>query len=77
MIQAEHNELCFLQTNRYCNILTELGHPNSIINILKIDVEGCELFFKDVLERTPNLLKNVKLIAMENNEELRVPGGTT
>ncbi|XP_045105025.1 methyltransferase-like protein 24 [Portunus trituberculatus] len=55
-----------VKTNRYCNILNGLGHLNSIIDILKIDVEGSELrFFRDVLEETPNLLKNVKFIAME------------
>ncbi|XP_045105027.1 methyltransferase-like protein 24 [Portunus trituberculatus] len=47
-----------VKTNRYCNILNGLGHLNSIIDILKIDVEGSELrFFRDVLEETPNLLK--------------------
>ncbi|XP_045118049.1 uncharacterized protein LOC123508393 [Portunus trituberculatus] len=55
-----------VKTNRYSNILSDLGHLNSTIDILKIDVEGSELlFFKDVFERTPNLLKNVKFIAME------------
>ncbi|XP_063849903.1 uncharacterized protein LOC135094070 isoform X1 [Scylla paramamosain] len=55
-----------VKTNSYGNILNGLGHLNSIVDILKIDVEGSELrFFKDVLEGTPSLLKNVKFIAME------------
>lgn len=55
-----------VKTNRYRNILSDLGHLNSVIDILKMDTEGNELrFFRDVLEGTPNLLKNVKFIAME------------
>ncbi|XP_050724951.1 uncharacterized protein LOC127002789 [Eriocheir sinensis] len=65
------------KVDRYANILAGLGHLNSIIDILKIDVEGSEVaFFGDVFGKTPNLLKNVKMIAMEihmdsNLRELR------
>ncbi|XP_063852853.1 probable methyltransferase-like protein 24 isoform X2 [Scylla paramamosain] len=63
-----------VKTNRYCNILSGLGHLNSVIDILKIDIEGSELrVFRDVLEGTPNLLKNVKFIAME----VHIGGKTT
>lgn len=52
--------------DRYANILAMLGLLNSVIDVLKIDVEGSEVaFFGDVFATTPNLLKNVKMIAME------------
>ncbi|KAK7082348.1 hypothetical protein SK128_005403 [Halocaridina rubra] len=50
----------------YQNILKLLKLENSVIDYLKIDVEGAEYpFFEDVLNTTPNLLKNVKQIGME------------
>ncbi|XP_042860018.1 uncharacterized protein LOC122245938 [Penaeus japonicus] len=52
--------------DRYINILKRLGHENSTIDYLKIDVEGAELqFFEDVFYRTPQVLKNIKQIGME------------
>ncbi|XP_050724987.1 uncharacterized protein LOC127002815 isoform X2 [Eriocheir sinensis] len=54
------------KVDRYANILAGLGLLDSVIDVLKIDVEGSEVaFFEDVFEKTPNLLKNVKMIAME------------
>lgn len=61
--------------DRYANILAGLGHLNSIIDILKIDVEGSEVaFFGDVFGKTPNLLKNVKMIAMEIHMDSNLRG---
>lgn len=62
---SPHWALC-RQVDRYSNILAQRGHLNSVIDVLKIDVEGNELpFFSDMFANTPNLLKNVKMIAME------------
>lgn len=55
---------------RYTTILDKLGLTNSTIDYLKMDVEGFERdFFHDVIKNTPNLLKNVKQIALEIHNE--------
>ncbi|CAL4064411.1 unnamed protein product, partial [Meganyctiphanes norvegica] len=52
--------------DRYNNILEMLGHTNSTIDYLKIDIEGSELdFFRDAFTNFPQLLKNVKQILLE------------
>ncbi|XP_042881584.1 uncharacterized protein LOC122259095 [Penaeus japonicus] len=52
--------------DRYINLLKRFGHENTIIDYLKIDVEGAERqFFEDVLYQTPQVLKNIKQIGME------------
>ncbi|XP_069163955.1 uncharacterized protein [Procambarus clarkii] len=54
------------KVDRYTNIVKMLGHENVVIDYLKVDVEGYELpMFLDILNNTPNLLKNVKQIGME------------
>ncbi|XP_047485377.1 uncharacterized protein LOC125036644 [Penaeus chinensis] len=52
--------------DRYINILKRLGHENTTIDYLKMDVEGAELqFFEDVFTKTPQVLRNIKQIGME------------
>ncbi|XP_063603928.1 uncharacterized protein LOC134779675 [Penaeus indicus] len=52
--------------DRYINILKRLGHENTTIDYLKMDVEGAELqFFEDIFTKTPQVLKNIKQIGME------------
>ncbi|XP_050707413.1 probable methyltransferase-like protein 24 isoform X1 [Eriocheir sinensis] len=59
---------------RYTTILQKLQLERSVIDYLKIDVEGFEVeFFSDVIRNTPNLLKNVKQIGMEIHAQTRVP----
>ncbi|XP_037797495.1 uncharacterized protein LOC119592651 [Penaeus monodon] len=54
------------KVDRYINILRRLGHENTTIDYLKMDVEGAELqFFEDVFTRTPEVLNNIKQIGME------------
>lgn len=54
------------QVDRYINILRRLGHENTTIDYLKMDVEGAELqFFEDVFNKTPQVLRNIKQIGME------------
>nr|XP_053629711.1 uncharacterized protein LOC128686706 [Cherax quadricarinatus] len=65
-ISHSDDEINTTKLARYETILKKLGHENSTIDYLKIDVEGAELgFFQDVFTNTPNLLKNVKQIGME------------
>lgn len=55
-----------LQVDRYVNVLKKIGHLNSTIDYLKVDVEGAEInFFTDIFTSNTNLLKNVKQIGME------------
>ncbi|XP_037797133.1 uncharacterized protein LOC119592385 [Penaeus monodon] len=54
------------KVDRYINILRRLGHENTTIDYLKMDVEGAELqFFEDVFNKTPQVLRNIKQIGME------------
>ncbi|XP_018027331.1 uncharacterized protein LOC108682638 [Hyalella azteca] len=50
----------------YREILKKIGEEESVIDYLKMDIEGAELeFFNDVLTDDVELLANVKQIGME------------
>uniref|UniRef100_A0A6A7GE79 Methyltransferase-like protein 24 n=1 Tax=Hirondellea gigas TaxID=1518452 RepID=A0A6A7GE79_9CRUS len=55
-----------LKVAGYRDILQRIKHVDSIIDYLKVDIEGSELeFFEHVLKEDAALLKNIKQIGME------------
>ncbi|KAL7637265.1 UNVERIFIED_CONTAM: hypothetical protein RMT77_011977 [Armadillidium vulgare] len=54
------------KVDRYENIVKRLNLSTTIIDYLKIDIEGSEReFFNDIFDTSPQLLKYIKQISME------------
>ncbi|XP_053651092.2 uncharacterized protein [Cherax quadricarinatus] len=52
-----------------------MGHEATVIDYLKADVEGSEIpMLTDIINNTPNLLKNVKQIGVEVHLERKLYG---